>query len=260
MRAAHQRRAPITGALCFARVSRTNHSSETPLHAQSKCIVLLPAISEHKSPCACTASPRRWNVNNPTKKSTITALSPVTALISEMSACRTEQSAPATAFAHAPLPIKAAKWISTSPRRLRAPVKSCTPNNNAEIPSSPTRLLHNWTQSRSIQSTLNLSQTFVSILFLSNRCRRAAYAEKQLNKTAERYSISRRLLILSAGLYSDPGELLPWKLIAAARERDIDLSDERPCAAFTLTDRKSAPPLLPPRVCTQIQNAIALTC
>ncbi|CAN8073576.1 unnamed protein product [Agarophyton chilense] len=147
-----------------------------------------------------------------------------------------ENDVPEAAFAHAhaPLPLTSKPTISPlSPRRFRPQPRACASNG---FPSSPGGLVRAWAQSRSISSTLDLTRNFVSILLLSNRCRRAAFAEKQLLKTAERYSVSRRLLVLSAGLYSDPGEVLPWKLIKAAGERDIDLSDERPCAAFNLTD------------------------
>lgn len=50
--------------------------------------------------------------------------------------------------------------------------------------------------------------------------------------------MSRRLLILSAGVYSNPGDLLPMKLVTAAKRQGIDMSDERPCAAFEVSDRK----------------------
>lgn len=107
---------------------------------------------------------------------------------------------------------------------------------SARVPDSPTALFQSWRNSRSIASTLDLSRRFVSVLFLSNRCERACLAEKTLMKVAEKYAISRRLLILSAGIDSQPGDLLPLRLVSNARERDIDLSDERPCAAFEATD------------------------
>ncbi|KAI0565479.1 Phosphotyrosine protein phosphatase I [Gracilaria domingensis] len=142
------------------------------------------------------------------------------------------------AFAHAPSPLPTTSRSSPivtplSPRRLHPRPRACA---SGSFPNSPSVLVQAWAESRSISSTLDLSRNFVSILLLSNRCRRAAFAEKQLLKTAERYSVSRKLLVLSAGLFSEPGEMLPPKLIAAARDRDIDLSDERPCAAFSLSD------------------------
>lgn len=116
-------------------------------------------------------------------------------------------------------------------------VPSCT-SESARVPDSPDTLVQSWVKSRSISSTVDLSRRFISVLFLSNHCQRAAFAEKILAKVADKYAISRRLLILSAGLYSKPGDLLPWHLVSAARDRDVDLSDERPCASFEITDCK----------------------
>lgn len=119
--------------------------------------------------------------------------------------------------------------------------KRVLPKCNAEskkVPDTADLLVQSWVKSRSISATVDLSRRFISVLFLSNYCQRAAFAEKKLAKVAEKYSISRRLLILSAGIFSQPGDLLPWRLVAAARERDIDLSDERPCASFEITDCK----------------------
>lgn len=83
---------------------------------------------------------------------------------------------------------------------------------------------------------MDLSRRFVSVLIVSSRCRRAAFAEKQLSLVAERQSRSRRLLVLSAGIDSAPGEMLPRKVVLSAMSRGIDLSDERPCAAFEIND------------------------
>lgn len=85
-------------------------------------------------------------------------------------------------------------------------------------------------------SVLDPSRQFVSVLFVSNKCRRACVAEKSLAKVAEHYAISRRLLILSAGIESKPGDLLPLALVSQARSMNVDLSDERPCACFEITD------------------------
>lgn len=104
------------------------------------------------------------------------------------------------------------------------------------IPDSPNVLVQSWERSRSIASSIDLSRRFVSVLFLSNNCQRAAFAEKQFAKSAEKYAVSRRLLILSAGIYSQPGDLLPSSLILAANAYSIDLSEERPCASFGITD------------------------
>lgn len=136
---------------------------------------------------------------------------------------------------------------SNSQRQLESSSTQTTlPNNrrtsikcNAEstrVPDSPTALLQSWRNSRSIAATLDLSRRFVSVLFLSNRCERACVAERTLMKLAEKYAISRRLLILSAGIDCQPGDLLPLRLVSSARERDIDLTGERPCAAFEVTD------------------------
>lgn len=122
----------------------------------------------------------------------------------------------------------------TRPRPVRAGVRA----ELESVPSTPGRLLRSWADSRTISSTADLSRRFISVLFLSNHCQRAAYAEKQLAKLAAEYSISRRLLILSAGVYSNPGDLLPWKLVRAAQQRGVDMSDERPCASFDVSDRK----------------------
>lgn len=120
-------------------------------------------------------------------------------------------------------------------RRPRV-VTACADNS---IPNSPSLLLESWRDSRKISSTVDLSRRFISILFLSINCHRAAYAEKQLAKIAETYSIARRLLILSAGLKSNPGDFLPWPIVAAANMRQIDLSEQRPCACFSISDRTS---------------------
>lgn len=110
-------------------------------------------------------------------------------------------------------------------------------DSKSTMPDSPSRLVQSWMSNRSIAKTVDLSRRFISVLFLSNYCRRAAFAEKKLAKLAEEFCISRRLLILSAGLYSKPDDLIPWRVVSAARQREIDLSDERPCASFEITDR-----------------------
>lgn len=107
---------------------------------------------------------------------------------------------------------------------------------SAGVPSSPMSLMRSWSQCRSISSSIEESHEYVNILILSNFCRRASFAEKQMARVAERYAVSRRLLILSAGIDSKPGDSLPFRLISAARKRNIDLSDERPCASFDLHD------------------------
>lgn len=112
---------------------------------------------------------------------------------------------------------------------------ACT---DERVPNSPNLLVNSWANSRKISSTVDLSRRFISVLFVSNRCRRAAYAEKQLLQIAEHYSISRRLLILSAGLHAKPGDIIPWRIISAAQKRQIDLTDERPCASFDISDSK----------------------
>lgn len=121
---------------------------------------------------------------------------------------------------------------SQPPRRLR----SSTRAQLDEIPSSPSNLVESWAHTRSLTSTLDLSRRFVSLLILSNNCTRAALAEKQLTAVAQQFSVSRRLLILSAGIYSSPGDLLPWHVVSAAKTRGIDLTDERPCASFEISD------------------------
>lgn len=119
----------------------------------------------------------------------------------------------------------------------RPPTRRVRPSASGDtIPNSPGLLVRSWTDSRSIAATVDLSRRFISVLFISSRCHRAAFAEKQLGKLAEDYAVSRRLLILSAGLDCRPGDLLPFRLISAARSKDIDLSDERPCASFEITD------------------------
>lgn len=110
-------------------------------------------------------------------------------------------------------------------------------DSKSKIPESPSHLVQSWMSNRSIAKTVDLSRRFISVLFLSNYCRRAAFAEKKLAKLADEFCISRRLLILSAGLYSKPDDLIPWRVVSAARQHEIDLSDERPCASFEITDR-----------------------
>lgn len=110
-------------------------------------------------------------------------------------------------------------------------------DSNVTFPDTPDHLLQTWMSNRSIASTVDLSRRFISVLFLSNYCRRAAFAEKILAKIAEEFCISRRLLILSAGIYSKPDDLIPWRVVSAAQQREIDLSDDRPCASFEITDR-----------------------
>lgn len=110
-------------------------------------------------------------------------------------------------------------------------------DSKSAFPDSPSHLVQSWMSNRSIAKTVDLSRRFISVLFLSNYCRRAAFAEKKLAKLAEEFCISRRLLILSAGLYSKPDDLIPLRVVSAARQREIDLSDERPCASFEITDR-----------------------
>lgn len=133
------------------------------------------------------------------------------------------------------LVLRKPRRTATCTRRLRSSVwTSCA--ESTQIPNTPSLLLRNWAESRKIASTIDLSRRFVSILFLSNQCHRAAFAEKQLMKWAEKYTISRRLLILSAGMQATPGAFLPWPIVTAAEQRDIDLTEERPCASFDISD------------------------
>lgn len=145
---------------------------------------------------------------------------------------------PAAFLAPAPLLSRQPLLRSSTCRRRAVPVASSADAepDGQPVPDSPASLVRSWKDTRTIASTIDLSRRFVSVLLLSNHCHRALVAEKVLAKYAEQYSLSRRLLILSAGLESQPGDLLPLNLVSSARTHNIDLQDERPCASFQITD------------------------
>lgn len=76
----------------------------------------------------------------------------------------------------------------------------------------------------------------VSVLFVSEDCERAIVMERSLAAAAAARGVSRRLLALSAGLDSAPGATLRREVVVAAAERGLDLTDDRPCAAFEVAD------------------------
>lgn len=139
-----------------------------------------------------------------------------------------------------PININKQSWRGSNKERIRKPsiVSVRCNQDRSAVPNTPGVLLRSWANSRTISSTADLTRRFISVLLISNKCQRAAIAEKALSKLAQDYSVSRRLLILSAGIDSRPGDPLPRTVVAAAKDREMDLADERPCASFDVSDRK----------------------
>lgn len=140
-----------------------------------------------------------------------------------------------SAFPDATTKVKVSHLMFGTRKSRISTIVQCSAES-MEVPSSPTSLVQSWSKRRSISSSLNGAEEYVNVLILSNYCQRAVFAEKQMARIAERYAVSRRLLILSAGIDSKPGDSLPFHVVSAARDRKIDLSDERPCASFDLLD------------------------
>jgi len=104
-------------------------------------------------------------------------------------------------------------------------------------PTGPEDALRMWKSSRQVKPIrLDDRKRTVSILFLCDNCWRAIYAEKQLARQADTLGVGDRLLVLSAGFDAQPGAKVPEEIIEEAARRSIDLSEEKPCAAFNLLE------------------------
>lgn len=114
--------------------------------------------------------------------------------------------------------------------------RACEQDPYAHILPSAEAAINAWKERRNVATRGDLTRRFVSVLFVSNNCHRAIMAEKILALRAEQLSISRRLLILSAGIEAKPGDVLPRSLLLVAARYAINISENQPCAAFDIFD------------------------